>query len=645
MRKCYQCFNNYDENNEKCPYCGYQENCFVTEARYLAVGTVLKQRYLIGIVIGSGGFGVTYNAWDKILDQKVAIKEYLPGEFSTRGPGQTDIIIYGGEKTEQFNDGKMKFFDESKHLAIFRDVPGIVQIFDCFGENGTMYIVMEYLEGETLETHLKKERKLSEQETIRIMTPILQALEIVHKDGILHRDIAPNNIFLANDGKVKLLDFGASRSVTGSHSKSLTVLYKEGYTPEEQYRSRGDQGPWTDVYACAATMYRMLTGEIPQGALERRVKDKLKQPSHNGTKISRNVESAIMNALNVDIKYRTQNADMFLKELHGDNKTKKHFSRTVERKIGEIPLTVKIIISSIVTFSIVIWILLFFNVIHMDVGRFSNYLIPDGKTRVPNLINKEIEKAEVVLSDNDLEMEITDKEYSNKIPKGRVLSQSIKPGNIADQGGRVTVIVSGGPKTKENNYKLQDNEVYIPDVEYKNWKDAIDIVKEAGLTAQYQFDVDDSVESGIVIRQSQSAGNVAMKGDSLLIFVNLCKMKKDEEGYIPSSMDGDFLEVINKYRQEEGLAAITYNSKLQKDVDELVYQSSHGNESMILKRVCCGVGYPTYCKPEEIISVLLGENIAYGVLDADVNSVAVSCYYNPKGAPKFWCEIMFDKLW
>src|SRR5699024_4092628 len=148
--------------------------------------------------------------------------------------------------------------------------------------------------------------------------------------------IAPNNIFLTKEGEAKLLDFGASRSATGSHSKSLTVLYKEGYTAEEQYQSHGNQGAWTDVYASTATLYKMLTGITPPGALERRRKDTLREPSRLGVKVSRQVENALMNALNVDIRNRTQSAMEFAEQLSGKTKVKEHFVRTIEKQVGEI---------------------------------------------------------------------------------------------------------------------------------------------------------------------------------------------------------------------------------------------------------------------------------------------------------------------
>jgi len=260
MKKtCYGCFNEYDDRIDLCPLCGYTDEDNHTEVLHLTTGSKLKGTYIIGKVLGYGGFGVTYLAWNPVLEQKVAIKEYLPSEFSTRIPGQTQVTVFRGEKAEQFNDGIEKFVEEANKLAQFRNTDGIVRIYECFEENKTAYIVMEYLDGQTLTKHLEQTGKLSADEAIRLLTPIIQSLQEVNKQGIIHRDIAPDNIMITKDGQVKLIDFGAARFATTSHSRSLTVIIKPGYSPEEQYRSRGDHGSWTDVYAIGATLYRMVT--------------------------------------------------------------------------------------------------------------------------------------------------------------------------------------------------------------------------------------------------------------------------------------------------------------------------------------------------------------------------------------------------
>ena len=265
------CMEEYDDNTTVCPYCGYVKGTPAKEIYQLQPESILSGRYIIGKVLGFGGFGITYIAWDSVLEKKVAVKEYLPSDFATRMPGQTCVSVYEGEKEEQFKSGLRSFIEESQRLAKFNSVDGIVSIYDSFAENGTAYIIMEYLDGRTLKSILKEKGKIPYQEAIGYALPVLYALEDVHKAGIIHRDIAPDNIFITNDGKVKLLDFGAARYATTLHSKSLSVILKPGYAPEEQYRTRGNQGPWTDVYAMAATLYRAVTGVIPEDSLERKI--------------------------------------------------------------------------------------------------------------------------------------------------------------------------------------------------------------------------------------------------------------------------------------------------------------------------------------------------------------------------------------
>ena len=271
-KRCMGCMENYGDEFEVCPFCGYVEGTPPEEAIHMEPGMILNNRYVIGRVLGYGGFGVTYIGWDGKLEQKVAIKEYLPSEFSTRMPGQSGVTVFNGDRSEQFLDGMNKFIDEARRLAKFQNEPGIVRVFDSFNENGTAYIIMEYLEGETLTERLKRDKTIPEDEAVKMLWPVMESLKVVHQEGILHRDIAPDNIFLTKDGEVKLIDFGASRYATTSHSRSLSVIIKPGYSPEEQYRSRGDQGPHSDVYALAATLYKMITGKTPPDAMERRAK-------------------------------------------------------------------------------------------------------------------------------------------------------------------------------------------------------------------------------------------------------------------------------------------------------------------------------------------------------------------------------------
>jgi beta-lactam-binding protein with PASTA domain len=477
---------------------------------YLKPHTVIGNgRYEIGCVVGAGGFGITYAAFDLVLSSRVAIKEYLPGEFSTRVSGALKITVYGGEKQEQFEDGLAKFYEESNRLAKFNEVPGIVQIYDVFRENDTAYIVMEFLEGEDLGTRLKREGKIPAEEMVQIMVPILDVLSVVHQSQIIHRDIAPNNIYLCKDGRVKLLDFGAARSATGTYSKSLTVLYKEGFTAEEQYQSRGEQGPWTDVYAAAATMYKAITGVTPDGAMERRRKDKLKEPSRYGIKLEPNVERAIMNALIMDRKKRTQSAEIFKNELLGNGKVSKRFKRSNEKRQARIPRPVWIATAVLLAAAAVLFLLLQLGIIEFDIIRdWGKIGLENGKVRVANVVNMELEEARQKLEEQGLALEIIDYKYSNRVIEGRVMSQQEEKGDIVDEGTTVHVTVSQGAGS-----------VDVPSLVGKQWDEMQETMDE--LCLEYDITETESTEApGCILSQSIEAGTTIEQGETVAISVS-----------------------------------------------------------------------------------------------------------------------------
>ncbi|HEX3027813.1 MAG TPA: serine/threonine-protein kinase [Clostridia bacterium] len=308
-----------EKGEEKaCPSCGWIEGTEQESPIYLKPGTILAGKYLIGKVLGHGGFGITYLARDINLGLRLAIKEYLPQGMASRNLGNTEVSVYSGNVKEQFEYGLEKFLDEAKTIAKFEEVPEIVKIRDFFKDNGTAYIVMNYIEGITLKEYIANNGgRLPLDAVLNIMLPVMKALEQVHKTGILHRDISPDNIYITNSFQVRLLDFGAARFAIGEHSKSLSVVLKPGYAPEEQYRSRGNQGPWTDVYATAATMYKALTGETPPESLDRLEEDSLVLPSKLGVEIPESMEAAIAKALKVRAPERYQSMSGFMDALLG----------------------------------------------------------------------------------------------------------------------------------------------------------------------------------------------------------------------------------------------------------------------------------------------------------------------------------------
>ena len=280
----------------------------------LATGQRIED-YEIRYVLGEGGFGLTYLAHDMKLDKPVAIKEYLPADLAVR-KGDNSVIPKSSGSESDFTWGLERFLDEARMLARF-DHKNIVRVHRFFQAHGTAYIVMEYVDGETLSSLLQREQTLSCQNLLSILNPLLSGLEIVHKSDVLHRDIKPGNIIIRDSGAPVLIDFGAARQAVGARSRSVTAIVTPGYAPIEQYSTRGRQGPWTDIYALGAICYRAMTGETPIDATERVRRDPLvplsKQPISEGYPGS--FLGAVDRALSIDEEERPQSIgewrDMF----------------------------------------------------------------------------------------------------------------------------------------------------------------------------------------------------------------------------------------------------------------------------------------------------------------------------------------------
>jgi len=300
-----------------CTQCGWRRTATSESVLHLTPGTLL-QNYIFGKVLGQGGFGITYLAWDIQLRRKVAIKEYFPQILASRTPGAATVSA-SGTRGRDFRHGLESFMNEGRILAKFSDHPCIVSVLNLFEANETGYLVMGYLEGVTLAQSLDAAPggKLSYEAARDVMLRVMDGLRDVHALGLLHRDISPDNIYLTRPGPVKILDFGAARMAVGERSQSLSVVLKEGYAPEEQYRRSGNQGPWTDIYATAATFYRAITGIVPPPALDRLADDRLEKPSLRCPDLPEQAEKAILKALSLRAEARQQNIDEFQQDLRG----------------------------------------------------------------------------------------------------------------------------------------------------------------------------------------------------------------------------------------------------------------------------------------------------------------------------------------
>ena len=312
--RCPACFSHLYES-PACSDCGYTADN-IREGSNLPLGTKLRGgEYVVGKVLGKpGGFGMTYLAWDSRLDIKVAIKEYLPFQIAARSNDRTTVSVHTEAHTADFQFGLEKFLEEAKTLAQFRH-PNIIRVLNYFQQNGTAYMVMDYLEGESLAEYLDRTGKLKGHDAVAILSPLLDGLAYVHSKNFLHRDIKPANIYLTTEGQAVLLDFGSARQTFTGRSKSLTSVVTAGFAPWEQYSRKGRQGPWTDVYSCAATLYFMLTGQIPPDATERTMDDDIVDISELEPALDAKIAAAIMKGLTIDIEGRFQTAKDFKETL------------------------------------------------------------------------------------------------------------------------------------------------------------------------------------------------------------------------------------------------------------------------------------------------------------------------------------------
>lgn len=296
---------------------------------YLGTGTILDSRYQITRVIGAGGFGIIYEAYNESVNRKVAIKELFDSAYMRR---DGEIVIVADETNQEkfeeeqkrFEKAKEKFLREARRLADFSSEPGIVHVLDYFEQNNTAYIVMEFLEGIGLDQYFRREGRIKAEDMFRMLLSVMRTLDKVHENGVIHRDISPDNIimietenkeFSVAELNLKLIDFGSARNYMDERTQ--TIELKDGYTPIEQIQNLGDNdlGPWTDIYALCAVAYRGITGEKPVNAVSRSAKDSLLTPSAMGIKIEPKLENVLMKGLRVWKEDRYQSIAEMLKDL------------------------------------------------------------------------------------------------------------------------------------------------------------------------------------------------------------------------------------------------------------------------------------------------------------------------------------------
>ena len=335
---CMGCMTELSDVHEKCPKCGFsiEEYNQKRSSRALPPMTILAGKYLLGKVLGEGGFGITYLGWDLNKEEKIAVKECFPSGLVYRDTMmlEKETVTVINDRQEYFKKALESFAQEAENLQRFNQCPGIVSVRDFFYENETAYIVMEYVEGKTLKQIMDEMNgAFKYQRVLEMLKPLMETLDRIHREGIIHRDISPENIILKEDGTVTLIDFGAARIQTGNETKSMSIILKHGYAPIEQYQSRSRQGPWTDIYALCATMYHLMSGKLPVSAADRVLEDSL-EPLY---KVYLAVPLRISDAISKGMKIKIEDRYQSMKELEEDlfSVAKETAPRKVENDIPD----------------------------------------------------------------------------------------------------------------------------------------------------------------------------------------------------------------------------------------------------------------------------------------------------------------------
>lgn len=521
MKICFGCFEQYDDSFDICPHCGYAEGTEPELATYMRPGAILNERYVIGRALGHGGFSVTYLAWDALLLHKVAIKEYLPSEYATRRPGESRLTIFSGKEGEYFQFGKEKFLDEAKRLSAFQNEAGIVHVYDCFSANETAYLVMEYLDGITLSEYLKKEAAVSPQgrlapeEAISMLTPVMLSLQRVHDSGMIHRDIAPDNIMLLKDGGVRLIDFGAARHAVHDCGKSMTVIIKDGYSPEEQYNSHSVQGPAADVYALSATLYQMITGITPPGAIERgeylqkHKRDMLPPPSKFNKAVTKTQDTAILNGMALHTQDRTQSVAELYEELTAQTPVRRVQETIRKRSSFSWPLWAKITAGVLAAAIAAGGVLLYLNR-----KPKTDTAAEDGSYVLsPNVVNMQVVNAVTAAEDASLHLVVEGSDYDAGDEQGRILTQNPDPGTKLAPASDLLATASLG----------KERPVGVMDDMSSMLKDAAeDHLTRMGLSdtqINWEYVASDDEMPGAIVSQSVTAGSTLTPSSNVTISV------------------------------------------------------------------------------------------------------------------------------
>lgn len=308
MKKiCGNCFSRISGN--VCRKCGHVNVRTSAEYDALPVGTQLRGRYTVGKLMGRGGFGMIYLAYDEQSDKTVAVKEFFPDGTAVRSQDNITAEPMTTIQQENYGEGLDRFFREAEIISGFPECSELIGIYDVFRENGTAYYAMEFVHGASLKSYAETSSAISSAQAVYIAQKLLPSLQILHQRGVIHRDVSPDNIMLCADGSVKLIDFGSARYIQ-DRTCSMSVILKQGFAPLEQYQRRGAQGGWTDIYSFGASLFYAMTLVTPEDPLTRLEDDSDFEFQLHG--ITPSLAEILRRSCNVRRELRYQNAEEML---------------------------------------------------------------------------------------------------------------------------------------------------------------------------------------------------------------------------------------------------------------------------------------------------------------------------------------------
>lgn len=550
---CIGCMNPLDDSGE-CSFCHFRQDKYQPIPRCLLPGTVLAERYVLGRVLGEGSFGITYMGWDPILDHRVAIKEYYPSDFVSRDVirgTDKNVYVYEKQGKEEYQENLNKFLNEARCLTRFNQWDGIVSVRDFFYENETAYIVMEYIHGASVKEYIRKHGPMQGKQVLQLMKPVLEALAKVHKTGLVHRDISPDNILFSDKNELVLIDFGSARVRNMEMTKSMTVVFKRGYSPEEQYRAKGRQGAWSDVYAICATMYFMLTAKTPEDAIERVIGAPMKSlVDMPEVELRTRQKEALMKGISIRAEDRYEAIEKLMAELYAEESSDTGERNRMGRKRFGIAAAVSICLFFLM--SAFLRNRQSLGETYSSVSSVSRRAVPttSAATASPTPIRYEMirctgltkKKAQSAL-DGLESPELTvkwKKAYSNRVKKGHIMRQSIKAGTFwfENQKKTLTLTLSRGPKP-----------VTVPDVKGILLEEAKNRLKKKDLKYKIAWQ-NSRIGEKLVIRQSYNAGDKVAKGTSITLTVSRGPVrtpapKMPEQEKKPKTKENEYAGVIS----------------------------------------------------------------------------------------------------